>query len=105
MEDRKYCKGCQSMQKIEKFSEGLKTCNDCREKSRRYQQTHKGDRNKRSKEYQQQHPEKVQEWRQNHMSKVKEEVITCEVCNYETKKIQESATRKITNSSILSEKT
>ena len=82
------------MQKNEKFSEGLKTCNVCREKARRYQQTHKEDRNRRSKEYQQQHVEKVQEWRQTHMSKVKEEVITCEVCNYEIKKYKKAQNKK-----------
>ena len=75
------------MQKIERFSEGLKTCNVCREKA--------DDTSKHIRKIETDDPRNTnQEWRQTHMSKVKEEVITCKVCNCEIKKYKEAQNEK-----------
>ena len=63
------------MQKLEKFSEGLKTCNICREKRKRFNEKHKQEN-------------------ANKFSQIKEEVITCEVCNYENKKYKKAQHEK-----------
>ena len=86
MSERKYCNGCQFMQKLEKFEEGYKTCNTCREKKVRLYQRDPEKHNERTNNYKANNPEKVKEWRQNRMSRIKDEIFTCPVCNYEIKK-------------------
>ena len=94
MEGRRYCSKCQIMQKIEKFEENYKTCNVCREKAKRYGQTHKQQIAEQKREYRAQNPEKVKEWRRNHLNKIKDEVVMCPVCNYEIKKYKQAQHQK-----------
>ena len=94
MEGRKYCSKCQIMQKLEKFEENYKTCNVCREKGKRYGQTHKQQIAEQKRDYRAHNPEKVKEWRQNHFNKIKDAVVTCPVCNYEIKKYKQAQHEK-----------
>ena len=82
------------MQKLEKFEENYKTCNVCREKGKRYGQTHKQQIAEQKREYRAQNPEKVKEWRQKRFNKIKDEVVTCPVCNYEIKKYKQAQHEK-----------
>ena len=90
MSERKYCSKCQFNQKIEKFGEGDKTCNTCRAKNKRYQEikseTAREHERATKAEYRANSPEKVKEWRQNRMNRIKDEIFTCPVCNYDIKK-------------------
>ena len=69
--ERRCCSGCQIMQKVEKFDEGYKTCNVCREKKELYRENN---------------PDKGKECNQNRMNKVRDEIVTRTVCNYDIKK-------------------
>ena len=59
------------MQKVEKFDEGYKTCNVCREKKELYRANN---------------PDKVKEWNENRMNKVRDEIVPCTVCNHDINK-------------------
>ena len=90
MSERKYCSKCQFNQKIEKFDEGYKTCHFCRAKDKR-QRENKSDVAREHEratkaEYRANNPEKVKEWRQNRMNRIKDEIFTCPICNYDIKK-------------------
>ena len=79
--------GCQLMQKIENWKKPKRHAMYAhREKAQRRQQRHKERLNQQNKEYNASHPEQVKEWRQNRFNRIKDEVVTCPVCNYETKK-------------------
>ena len=82
------------MQKIEKFEENYKTCNVRREKAQRRQQRHKERLNEQKEEYHANNPEKVKERRHNRFNRIKDEVVTCPVCNYETKKYKQAQREK-----------
>ena len=92
--ERKYCSKCQCNQKLERFEEGYKTCNTCREKAKRYQQKHKEDIRQQKREYRANNPEKVRELGRNHRNKIKDEMITCPVCKYEVKKYKKAQHEK-----------
>ena len=82
------------MQKLEKFGENYRTCNVCREKGKRYGQTHKQQIAEQKREYRAQNPEKVKEWQQNRFNRIKDEVVVFPVCNYEIKKYKQAQHEK-----------
>ena len=90
MSERKYCSKCQFNQKIEKFDEGYKTCNTCRAKAKRQRENTSETAREKERatkaEYKANNPEKVKQWTQNRMNRIKDEIITCPICKYDIKK-------------------
>ena len=82
-------------QKVERVEENYMTCKVCREKTKRYGQRHKKQIAEQKREC------RAKKWRQNHLNKMKDEVVTCPFCNYEIKKYKQAQHESRKHISIL----
>ena len=92
--DKKKCGKCQGMKEIELFEKGYRTCNTCRENSKRYQERHREQISIQKKEYREQNKEAIQEKNRKQFLKNKDEIISCPVCNCDIKKYKKSQHEK-----------
>ena len=81
--DKRKCGACQVSRGLDQFRGENITCNKCLDKWKRYK-----DKN----------PDKVAKWRntynETHFQKIKGEVYTCPICNYEIKKYKKAQHEK-----------
>ena len=91
---KQYCKGCQNNRTLDKFTEGLKTCDRCRAKQlRRY---HKNPEyfHEKNKEWKQNNPEKVKEASARAREKASDKRYYCPLCEYDVQLCKKSQHEK-----------
>lgn len=76
---KQYCKGCQTNRALDAFENGFLSCNKCREKGRNRYQRNQDYYLNYSKQYHQNHPEKIKEAK----TKYRDKFVLCEVCDYQ----------------------
>ena len=67
----KQCCKCHKNKGLDQFRNANATCNQCRDALN---------------EYRRDNPEKISEWRKRYFAKIKDEVYTCPICDYEMKR-------------------
>ena len=91
---KQYCSSCQNNRTIDKFTEGFKSCDRCREKKLKRYHRLRDHYLDLKKEYQQNHKEEIAEKQKAYFQSKKHIVITCPVCNYDIKQYKKSQHEK-----------